>query len=456
MIDKSRIYYIQIARNKNKIFKRRFFMINKIISILLVSFLVVIALDYSSSSYGNTLYVYTIDGNPYYKSNACCLLSNKIIGWANKPNSYSYTGGFILPVNASCEPSSNYGHFYSSDSFNNFKFEVAEDSCYGGNIIAATGYLYINNSAVLKINNRSFDITWQYRYQNIYIKKIIKSCTWFSENYILIGEKGASDGIVFAVLDVNGNIIDNSTFLYKAVDGNYLTYLDSLLTGDGYLMILAKYLPNGENYRQFLVINLNSNGEVVFAKRYKDPAQAADFSDGVISKNSSGNYIIAFPYSATGIDKNLRIIEIDSKGQLIRNYGKEDYSQCWNPEDALGDYIIGACERNNDKAAFIFICQAPPINFKQLEITQQEAFYAMSLSPLLFVGGVGGPRIMCFSPSVLSDCGSISYYDLNGYSIEIYNEEINRDANYNVIKYGDIDFYHSTRNVTTSPNYCED
>jgi len=213
----------------------------------------------------------------------------------------------------------------------------------GGSIVA--GYTYSfgagwDDFLVIKLNS-SGNIEWAETFGGTSYDAACSICKTSDGDYIVAGttKSFGAGSIDFLVIKLNssGNIEWAKTFGGTYYDGGF----SICETSDGGYIVAGETYSFGAGSSDFLVIKLNSSGNIEWAKTFGGTVEDVPLS---ICETSDGGYIVAGATRSFGAGSyDFLIIKLNSSGNIewAKTFGGTDYDGVWSiSKTSDGGYIV--------------------------------------------------------------------------------------------------------------------
>jgi hypothetical protein len=123
-------------------------------------------------------------------------------------------------------------------------------------------------------------------------------------------EGAGSFDILLIALDTDGNLLNSFTYGDSGFEYGYKIISDS----DNNLVIVGSSNSNFEHVPELYVLKLNTDGTPLFEKRISGIDAVYGYD---IIENNSGNYMITGTYTIDDYDKDIFLLSLDKKGDII-------------------------------------------------------------------------------------------------------------------------------------------
>ncbi len=215
----------------------------------------------------------------------------------------------------------------------------------GGYMVAgsSTSYEGGNQDILLVRIDSSGNVLWAKTYGGVYSEDIYSLIQTSDGGFAIAGDTnsvsygGLNYDFLILRLDASGHLLWN-----KVYGGSYIDYAYSITeTTDGHFLVAGITTSFGTGYEDFLVLKLNSDGTLSWAKAYG--GESGDVAYSII-ENSDGNYVVVGrTWSFGNGGKDFLIIKTNANGDIswAKTYGgSEDDVPYFLIETSEGGYAV--------------------------------------------------------------------------------------------------------------------
>ncbi len=235
---------------------------------------------------------------------------------------------------------------YGGTTTQNFQ-TLIQQTTDGGYVVGGHYHFSVIWDALIIKLDSGGDVSWAKKYERSNYDIALSMEQTSDGGFVVAGVTDAGissgkDALVFKITE-SGSVSwskmfggigdDRATFVQQTVDGGYIVTIETNSFG------------TGEYDYDFWVLKLNSDGEVIWQKIYRD-----DSRDNVkiVKQTTDEGYILAGDNYTSGVGYDIWLLKLDNDGDIIwqKTYGKDHSDEVFSVQQTIdGGYIVAGSSR---------------------------------------------------------------------------------------------------------------